>query len=308
MLPILGRRLGMAIAVLITISLVSFMLLKLSGDLATALAGEGDGAAYAEFLRKEYGLDRPVIIQYLSWLGRALTGDFGQSFYFHEDVWSLFADRLPITLQLGLLSIALSIILAIPLGIWAAVKEGGAIDRAIQLFAIGGQAMPIFWSSYLLMILLAVNLHLLPISGAGTLAHLVMPALALTFNTAPALIRITRSGMSEALASDYVRTARAKGLRPLAIIVTHAMRNALIPLIAIAAVQFGLLLGGSVVVETIFAIDGIGYFTWQAISQNDYPVVQAAVLIVASFYVLLTLIADMLSLWIDPHFKLGETS
>nr|WP_201838697.1 ABC transporter permease [Microvirga zambiensis] len=300
----LTRRLLIAVAVLFTISLISFLLLKLSGDLATALAGEGSNAAYVEFLRKEYGLDRPLVVQYASWLGKALTGDFGRSFYFNDSVSLLFASRLLVTLKLGVLSILLALLVALPLGVLAALREGSWVDRLVQMLALTGQAMPVFWSSYLLILLFAVNLGWLPISGADSLAHLALPACALALNALPALLRITRSGMSEALVSDYVRTARAKGLRMHSVVFKHALRNALVPLVAIAAVQFGLLLGGSVVVETIFAVDGIGYFTWQAISQNDYPVVQAAVLIVSSFYVLLTLASDLLNMWIDPRYKI----
>ncbi len=300
------RRLGMAVAVLFTISLVSFFLLKLSGDLATSLAGDASGA-YVEFLRREYGLDQPLIVQYGQWLGRALTGDLGTSFYFNEPVSALFAARLPVTMQLSILSIAIALVVSLPLGILAALNEDRLGDRLIQLFALSGQAMPVFWSSYLFIIFFALQLKVLPISGGGSLAGLVMPALTLGLFTMPALLRIMRAGMSDALASDYVRTARAKGLRWGTIILRHALRNALVPLIGIAAVQFGLLLGGSVVVETIFAIDGIGYFSWQAISQNDFPVVQATVLVVSTFYVLLTLAADLLSAWIDPQFKIAGT-
>lgn len=301
----LTRRFLTAVAVMFTISLISFMLLKYSGDLATALAGEGSNAAYVEFLRKEYGLDRPVIVQYAAWLAKAVTGDFGRSFYFNDQVSTLFASRLPLTLQLGVLSIALALLVALPLGVLAALREGSWVDRLAQGLALTGQAMPIFWSSYLLILIFALNLGWLPVAGADSFAHLILPSCALALNALPALLRITRTGMSEALASDYVRTARAKGLRRHSVVIKHALRNALVPLVAIAAVQFGLLLGGSVVVETIFGIDGIGYFTWQAISQNDYPVVQAAVLIVSSFYVLLTLAADLLNMWIDPRYKIG---
>ena len=301
----LTRRLLTAVAVMFTISLISFMLLKYSGDLATALAGEGSNAAYVEFLRKEYGLDRPVIVQYAGWLAKAVTGDFGRSFYFNDQVSTLFASRLPVTLELGVLSIVLALLAALPLGVLAALREGSWVDRLVQGLALTGQAMPIFWSSYLLILIFALDLGWLPVAGADSFAHLILPSCALALNALPALLRITRSGMSEALASDYVRTARAKGLRKHSVVIKHALRNALVPLVAIAAVQFGLLLGGSVVVETIFGIDGIGYFTWQAISQNDYPVVQAAVLIVSSFYVLLTLAADLLNMWIDPRYKIG---
>jgi len=298
------RRLGMAVAVLFTISLVSFFLLKLSGDLATSLARDSS-ASYVEFLRRQYGLDQPIIVQYGQWLGRALTGDLGTSFYFNEPVATLFAARLPVTMLLSLMAIGLALLVSLPLGILAALNEDRLGDRLIQLFALSGQAMPVFWSSYLFIIFFALQLKVLPISGGASLAGLVMPALTLALFTMPALLRITRAGMSDALASDYVRTARAKGLRWGVIVVRHALRNALIPLIGISAVQFGLLLGGSVVVETIFAIDGIGYFSWQAISQNDFPVVQATVLVVSTFYVLLTLAADLLSAWIDPQFKIG---
>ena len=298
------RRLGMAVAVLFTISLVSFFLLKLSGDLAASLARDSSGA-YVEFLRRQYGLDQPIIVQYGQWLGRALTGDLGTSFYFNEPVATLFAARLPVTMLLSLMAIGLALAVSLPLGIVAALNEDRLGDRLIQLFALSGQAMPVFWSSYLFIIFFALQLRVLPISGGASFAGLVMPALTLALFTMPALLRITRAGMSDALASDYVRTARAKGLRWSVIVTRHALRNALVPLIGIAAVQFGLLLGGSVVVETIFAIDGIGYFSWQAISQNDFPVVQATVLVVSTFYVLLTLAADLLSAWVDPQFKIG---
>jgi peptide/nickel transport system permease protein len=305
MIAYLTRRLLTAVAVMFTISLISFMLLKYSGDLATALAGEGSSAVYVEFLRKEYGFDRPIIVQYAGWLAKALRGDFGQSFYFNDQVSTLFASRLPVTLELGVLSILLALLVALPLGVLAALRERSWPDRFAQTVALTGQAMPIFWSSYLLILIFAVDLGWLPVAGADSFAHLILPSCALALNALPALLRITRTGMSEALASDYVRTARAKGLRKHSVVFKHALRNALVPLVAIAAVQFGLLLGGSVVVETIFGIDGIGYFTWQAISQNDYPVVQAAVLIVSSFYVLLTLAADLLNMWIDPRYKIG---
>jgi peptide/nickel transport system permease protein len=301
-----ARRLGLAVAVLFTISLVSFFLLKLSGDLATTLAGNASGA-YVEFLRHEYGLDQPLVVQYLQWLGRAVRGDFGTSFYFNEPVSTLFAARLPVTMMLSLMAIVTALAISLPLGIIAALNEDRPVDRLIQLFALAGQAMPVFWSSYLFIIFFALQLKLLPISGGAGFTSLIMPALTLALFTMPALLRITRAGMSEALASDYVRTARAKGLRWHVIVLRHALRNALVPLIGIAAVQFGLLLGGSVVVETIFAIDGIGYFSWQAISQSDFPVVQAAVLVVSAFYVILTLAADLLSAWIDPRFKITRT-
>jgi peptide/nickel transport system permease protein len=304
MLPYVARRLGLAVLVLLTISILSFGLLKSSGDLAVSLGGEGAGADYAAFLRKEYGWDQPLYIQYARWLGNALTGDFGKSYYYHQSVTELLASRLPTTLSLGALAILIALVVSIPLGVLAALYEGRWADRLILLFALTGQATPIFWFAFVLMLVLGIKLALLPISGSGTILHLVMPALALAFNATPALTRIVRTGMLDALGSDYVRTARAKGLRAVTVVVKHALRNALVPVVAVSTVQFGFLLGGSVIVETIFALDGVGYFTWQAISQNDYPIVQATLLIISVFYVVLTLLADFLNMLIDPRIRL----
>ena len=189
------------------------------------------------------------------------------------------------TVTLGLFAITLALAVSFPLGVVAALRPGGWADRIILFAALVGQATPIFWFSFLLILLFGINLAVLPISGGGTPLHFVMPAMALALNAMPAIVRIIRNGMLDALSSDYVRTARAHGLRAWSVVVKHALRNALVPVVAVSAVQFGYLLGGSIIVETIFALDGVGYFTWQAISQNDYPVVQATVLIVSSFYV-----------------------
>ncbi|MGC3964661.1 MAG: ABC transporter permease [Rhodocyclaceae bacterium] len=300
----IARRIGVSVLVLLTISTLSFVLLKASGDLAISMAGEGGGADYVEFLRKTYGWDRPLLVQYGDWLWRLLRGDLGNSFYYGTSVVDLIAERMPVTLKLGAMAIALALGTAIPLGALAGLRPGGLIDRAVQFIAIVGQATPIFWFSFVLILVLGLNLALLPISGSATLAHFVMPAIALAFYAMPAIIRIVRGGMIEAMASDYIRTARAKGLTGLAVVGRHALRNTLVPVVAIASVQFGFLLGGSVVVETIFALHGIGYLTWEAISQNDYPVVQAAVLVVSACYVVLTLAADLLNMLIDPRIRL----
>jgi peptide/nickel transport system permease protein len=294
----------MAVLVLLTISFLSFLMLKVSGDLAISLAGEGATAEYVTFLRETYGWDRPLPVQYLDWLWNALRGDIGRSFYHGGDVGALIAARVPVTLSLGALAIGFALLAAVPLGMLAGLRPGGHIDRAVQLLALVAGATPIFWTSFLLILLIGVNLRWLPISGGRDLAHLTMPALALGFYAMPALIRIVRLGMIEVMGSDYIRTARAKGLRPGRIYVVHALRNTLVPVVAVASVQFGFLLGGSVVVETIFAIQGIGYLTWEAINQNDYPVVQAAVITVSAAYVVLTLLADLLNRFIDPRIRL----
>lgn len=305
MLSYLTRRLLLAALVLVTVSLLSFSLLKLSGDLATSLAGEQASAAYADFLRQQYGLDQPIIVQYGRWLLRTLSGDLGTSFYFGKPVAELLAEKLPVTMTLGLAALLLAVTVAIPLGIVAAMAQDSWIDRAVLMLALLGQGMPTFWLSFLLILLFGINLQWLPVSGAASPAHFVMPALALSYYAMPAFTRITRAGMIEALASDYVRTARAKGLRLGVIVMRHALRNALVPVISIAAVQLGFMLGGSVVIETIFALHGVGYLAWEAISQNDYPVVQAIVLVIAAVYVVLTVIADLLNVVVDPRIRLA---
>ncbi|MFT4174794.1 MAG: ABC transporter permease [Rhodocyclaceae bacterium] len=300
----IARRIGLSVLVLLTISTLSFVLLKASGDLAISLAGEGGGADYVEFLRKTYGWDRPILVQYGDWLWRLMRGDLGNSFYYGTSVVDLIAERMPVTLKLGALAITLALGAAIPLGALAGLRQGGIVDKAVMMIAVLGQATPIFWFSFVLILVLGLNLALLPISGSATAAHFVMPSIALAFYAMPAIIRIVRNGMIEAMASDYIRTARAKGLTAFAVVGRHALRNTLVPVVAIASVQFGFLLGGSVVVETIFALHGIGYLTWEAISQNDYPVVQAAVLVVSACYVVLTLAADLLNMLIDPRIRL----
>lgn len=298
------RRALMALMVLLTISFISFVMLKVSGDLAISLAGENAGADYVEFLRKTYGWDRPLHIQYADWLWNALHGNLGASFYYGKQVMALVAERMPVTLKLGALATGLSIAIAIPLGMAAGVRPGSFIDRIVLLIALLGGATPIFWTSFLLILLFGLNLRWLPITGGTDLQHLAMPALALSFYSMPAIIRIVRSGMVDVMASDYIRTARAKGLRLPVIYFRHALRNTLVPVVAVASVQFGFLLGGSVVVENIFAINGIGYLTWEAINQNDYPVVQASVLTVSTAYVVLTLFADLVNRAIDPRIRL----
>lgn len=301
---LLGRA-RLALLVLFTVSLIAFALLKLSGDLATALAGENAGADYVAFLRAQYGWDRPIHEQYVAWLIRALQGDFGQSFYFGGSVGQILLDRLPVTVTLGAVALVFALCLSIPLGVIAALKPDSALDRFVLAIALAGQAMPTFWFCFLLILLLGINLQWLPISGSDTPLHYVMPGIALGYYAAPAFTRITRGGMIDALAADYVRTAHAKGLTTRQILFKHALRNALVPVVSVAAVQFGFMLGGSVVIETIFALHGLGYLAWEAISQADYPVVQAVVLTVSVFYIVLTFLADLLNAAIDPRIRLG---
>src|SRR5882762_3672740 len=282
------RRLWLAALVCLTVLIVSFTLTRLSGDLAASIAGPNASAADIAIITKNYGLDRPLVVQFLEWAGHAAEGNLGRSFLYHVPVGGLIRDRLPV---------------ALPLGILAAVREGSAMDRGIMMVALLGQAMPGFWFGLVMIVLLGLELQWLPISGVDTWQGYIMPGIVLAFSAIPALMRLTRSGMIDALAADYIRTARAKGLGRAQIILKHALRNAAMPVVSIAAVQLGFILGGSVVTESVFALPGVGYLAWESITKNDFPVVQAVVLFLAVIYIALTLLADMMNALLDPRLR-----
>jgi ABC-type dipeptide/oligopeptide/nickel transport system permease component len=303
MLMFIFRRLLLAALVCLTVLVVSFTLTRLSGDLAASIAGPNATAADIAIITKNYGLDRPLVIQFLDWAGHAAQGDLGRSFLYHAPVWGLIRDRLPVTLTLGLTGIVIALLVALPLGLLAAVREYSAIDRGIMMLALLGQAIPGFWFGLVMIVLFGLDLQWLPISGVDTWRGYIMPGVVLAFSAIPALMRLTRSGMIDALAADYIRTARAKGLSRTKIILKHALRNAAMPVVSIAAVQLGLMLGGSVVVESVFALPGVGYLAWESITKNDFPVVQAVVLFLAVVYIALTLLADMMNALLDPRLR-----
>jgi peptide/nickel transport system permease protein len=297
------RRAALGLLVALTVMTLAFMLTRLSGDLAISIAGPGATQEDVEIVRKAYGLDKPLIVQFADWLGRAMVGDLGNSYFFKDKVVNLIVARMPITMTLGLVSLSLALLISIPLGTLAALREGTWIDRGVTIVTMIGQALPSFWFALLLMLTLGLSLGWLPISGTGTWQHFVMPAIVLAMTATPALTRLTRSGMIEAISSDYIRTARAKGLSRASIIFKHALRNAAIPVVSIAAVQLGFLLGGSVVIETVFALHGVGFLAWESISKNDFPVVQAVVLVLSIIYICLTLLADILNAILDPRIR-----
>ena len=299
------KRLMLAVLVAFAVSALAFLALRASGDVAIALAGEGARAEDIENIRRMYGLDRPLLIQYLDWLSNMLRGDFGQSLFYKTDVLALVLDKLPTTGLLALFSLAFALTISIPLGILAAVYPNSWIDRLCLTLAVIGQAMPNFFFALILIIVLAVWYRVLPVSGSDTWAHFVMPTIALGYYVAPPFMRLVRAGMMDVLASDYIRTARAKGLSGFSIIGKHALRNALVPVVALAAVQLGLLLGGSVVIETVFALDGAGYLAFQSITHKDIPVTQALVAMLSFIYVGLTLAADLANAWLDPRIRVG---
>ena len=300
----LARRLLVTILVVLVTSIVAFSLVHLSGDPAAAMAGEGASHQDVEAIRRLYGFDRPLPVQYAAWLGKILTGEFGRSYYLRESVVQVLAEHAPITATLGLLALGFALLLAIPFGVLAGLHRGRAIDRVAAGVAVSGQAAPSFLLALLLIYIFGVWLHWLPISGNGTPLHYVLPAVTLGYYAAPALLRLTRSGMIEVLQSDHVRTARAYGLAGWRVVIRHALRSAIIPVVSLAAVQLGFMLGGSIVVEAVFSLKGLGQLAWESIQRSDIEVIQAILLVTALVYALLTLLADLLNALLDPRMRI----
>jgi len=299
------KRLGLAVLVALTVSVIAYMLLYLSGDPALAIAGEGARQADIDLIRKTYGFDRPLIVQYGDWLLKLLKGDFGISMYFKTDVAPLIFSKLETTLLLAVYALGVALVISVPLGVLAAIYKNSWIDRLCLAVAVVGQAMPNFFFALILIMLFSISWRLLPVSGSGTWQHFVMPAITLGYYAAPAFMRLIRAGMIEVLGADYIRTARAKGLPTTTVIFKHALRNAIVPVVALAAVQLGFLLGGSIVIETIFALDGLGYLAYQSITFKDYPVTQIIVLLLSVIYILLTLASDLANAWLDPRIRVA---
>jgi len=305
MLAYLVKRLGVAILVALTVSIITFSMIYLSGDPAMALAGETASEEDIRNIRRVYGYDQPIFVQYLNWLWNALQGDFGQSHYLKKPVAEVIFERLPTTMLLGAVALTFALALSIPLGVLAAIRPNSLIDRFALTIAVIGQAMPSFWFALTMMLWFGIYWRILPITGTASWANFVMPGIALGYYITPAVMRLTRAGMLEVLQSDYIRTARAKGLRPVTVLFKHALRNAVIPVVSLAAVQFGFMLGGSIVIETIFAINGLGFLAWESIQRADLPMMQAIVLVLSVFYIVLTFLADMLNAWLDPRIRVS---
>lgn len=305
MLIYTAKRVLLAILVSITVSALVFSLLYLTGDPATALAGERANDADIAAIRAAYGFDQPIYIQYLKWLAGAVQGEFGTSVYFRLPVIDLIMERLPVTMTLGVCAMTFALVLSIPLGVLAAMFPNSMIDRAALLLAVLGQALPSFWFALMLVVLFAYWFPILPASGSDSWEHFVLPTIVLGYYAAPAFMRLTRTGLLDVLSSDYVRTARAKGLRPGTVLFKHALRNAIIPVVSLAAVQFGFMLTGSIIIETVFALHGAGFLAWESISRSDFPTVQAVLLLFSWFYIVLTFLADLLNAWLDPKIRVA---
>ncbi|ODR88537.1 ABC transporter permease [Sinorhizobium alkalisoli] len=305
MLAFALKRLGLAVLVTFTVSLVSFSLLFMAGDPASAIAGENASASDIEAIRALYGFDRSFLVQYADWLTSAIRGDFGQSYYFKLPVSTLIADRLSITMLLGVCGITFALLTAVPLGVAAAMRPNSFIDRAALFLSVLGQAMPSFWFGLVLIVIFSIWLNWLPPSGSGGWQNFVMPTVVLGYYAMPAIMRLTRAGMLEVLNADYIRTARAKGASEMRVMFKHALRNAVVPVVSLAAVQMGFMLGGSIVVESIFALHGAGFLAWESIARNDLPTVQALILIFSCFYIVFTFLSDLANAWLDPRIRVG---
>jgi peptide/nickel transport system permease protein len=292
---------------LLGVTCVAFLLVSLSGDpafiLLTPEAGEEQRAAF----RKLYGLDQPLPVQYARYVSHVARGDFGSSFAFNRPAIQVVLERLPATLILTATAVALGVVVGMPAGVAAAVKASGPLDRLVMALVLLGQSVPTFWLGLLMIRIFAVNLRWVPVSGHGTVLHLVMPAVALGLYLAALLARLTRSEMLEALAQDYVRTARAKGLSERVVTVAHALKNALLPIVTLIGLQLGALLGGAVVTETVFAWPGIGSLVLDAILRKDYPVVLAAVELVAFGFIVINMALDLLYGYLDPRLRTVRT-
>lgn len=299
------QRLAVAALVAVTVSVIGFALLRLSGDLAADLAGEDATEAEVAEIAALYGLDRPLHEQYLAWAGKALAGDLGRSLFTGEPVTELILERVGVTVRLSLYSLALALLIAVPLGVAAAVRANSWIDRLALAVAVFGQAIPNFWFGLILIYLFGVALRWLPISGSASFAHFVLPTAALGTAVMPALMRLTRTGMIEVMEADFIRTAWAKGLRPPTVLFKHALRNAILPVVSLSAVSLGFLLGGSVIVETVFALNGIGLLAYESILRSDFPVLQSILVFVSLAYIVLTLASDLINARLDPRIRLG---
>lgn len=301
----LVRRVVLTVPVLLGVATLVFSLIHLvPGDPAQAMLGDGAAPQDVAELRHNLGLDRPLPAQYVAFLRRAIAGDLGLSFRTGQPVTQMIAERVPATAELALAAMAVAILLALPLGIVAAVWKGTAADHAAMTFSLAGISIPNFWLGPILAIVFAVELGWLPVSGRGTLAHLVLPAVSLGLALSAMLARMTRASLLEELGELYVRAARARGASPAAAVLEHAMRNSLIPLVTIVALQFGAVLTGAVITETIFAWPGIGRLLIQSIGFRDYPAVQGCILLIAVTYVTVNLLTDMMYGVLDPRIRL----
>jgi ABC-type dipeptide/oligopeptide/nickel transport system permease component len=299
-----GKRLIHTVFVLFGVTVLSFFLMHLSGDPTGLLLPPGATEEDRVEFSRRMGFDKPLMVQYKNYLFKALQGDFGKSYYFHQPVMKLIADRIPASVELNSVAMLMALGVAVPLGIMSAKKKDSFLDRSGMVAAFFGMSMPNYWLGLMLIFLFGVKLGWLPTGGRGTLNHLILPSLALAAGMWALFARLTRSLMIVVFSEDYIRTARAKGLKEGAVIFRHAVKNAMIPLITVIGIQVGQLISGTVIVETVFGWPGIGRLIVQAIFARDYPTIQASVLVLAVAFVVINLLVDVLYAYLDPRIKL----
>ena len=300
------RRIGYCVLSLFLLSLTIFFFVRVTGDPATLLVEPGASPADIAAIHHQFGLDRPLIVQYALFMGSVLTGDLGQSFYYRTPVLELYWSRLPNSVMLATAAMAFSLLIGIPSGILASVQVGRFWDNAGKVFALLGLSLPSFWVGLVMILIFSVYLGWLPSSGSGTPLHLIMPAFALGWYFAASHMRLTRSSMLEVLGSEYVKLARLKGLPQSLVIAKHAFKNALIPVLTLAGINFVIMISVAVVVETVFAWPGVGRLLYEGIAFRDFPVVQGTVLMLGAMTVIVNLVVDVLYAVIDPRIRLAS--
>lgn len=297
------RRLAFSLTAMLGVVTIVFVLLHVSGDPAALLVTQDATRQDIERVRHAYGLDRPLSVQYARFIGRVARGDLGYSYYYGLPVTELIAGHIGATFVLALASLAVATGLGMALGMAAAVRRGSVVDAAAMTLALFGTSMPSFWLGLLLIIVFAVKLGWLPVSGYGGLDHLVMPAFVLGGFYAAQVARLTRTSLLEVLAQDYIRTGRAKGLRARVVLFKHALRNAALPILTVLGLSFGQMLGGAIIVESIFAWPGMGRLAVQAVLGRDFPVVQGVAIVGAAVFLAVNLAVDLLYGWVDPRLR-----
>jgi ABC-type dipeptide/oligopeptide/nickel transport system permease component len=299
------KRIAYSLVTILAISIIVFALVRLSGDPVLLFLPQDASAEDIARMRRQLGFTDPVPTQYARFVSRALRGDLGFSLKHQEPAVAVVARRIPATLELALASMALTLAVALPAGILAALTRNSWLDRAITTLMTLGQSMPSYWIGIMLVLVVSVQWQWLPPFGRGGLAHLVMPSVTLALFFIARIARLTRSGMLNVLRADYMRTARAKGLPGATVVLKHALRNAALPIVTVVGIEFGTLLGGTVITETIFAWPGLGRLAVEAIFSRDYPVVQTVVLLTSVAFVSINLLVDILYRWIDPRIELA---
>jgi peptide/nickel transport system permease protein len=312
MLPYIGRRLLATIPVMAVVAVVVFSLLRLTaGDPAAIIAGDNATSQDVAAIRARLGLDRPLAEQFTIWVGRVVRGDFGESFFFKKQVSELILDRVEPTLALSVCTLVLTIALAVPLGVLAAWRRGSWIDRSVMGFSVLGFSVPVFVIGYVLIYVFAIELAWLPVQGyqrigdgvGGFLERLVLPSITLAVVFVALIARITRASVLEVLNADHVRTARAKGLGELPVLLRHVLRNAAVPIVTVIGIGIAVLIGGVVVTESVYGIPGLGRLTVDAVLARDYPTVQAVILVFSVVYVLINLLVDLSYTVLDPRIR-----